>query len=43
MSRGAYEMKEQVDKDAQGGFPILNFIVLFIIATILYLIWDKLD
>jgi hypothetical protein len=43
LRRGAEEFKAEVDKDNDGGFPVINAIILAFIAIILYLIWDKLN
>ena len=36
-------MKQQVDKDNEGSFPLLYFGILTFITLVLYLIWDKLN
>ena len=43
LRRGADEIKAEVDKDNEVGFPILNAIILCFIALVLYLIWEKLN
>ena len=43
LQRGADELKAEVDKDNEVGFPILNALILAFIALVLYLIWDKLN
>jgi hypothetical protein len=43
LRRGAEDIKAEVDKDNESGFPILNALILAFIALVLYLIWDKLN
>ena len=43
LRRGAEEIKAEVDKDNEGGFPLVNAGILGFIALVLYLIWDKLN
>ncbi|TNV73164.1 hypothetical protein FGO68_gene14521 [Halteria grandinella] len=43
LRKGVDEIKEQVDKDNQLGFPLLSYGILSFIALVLYLIWDKLS
>lgn len=43
MKKGAEDIKAQVDKDNESGFPIASFLILGFIIIILLLIWDKLN
>ncbi len=43
LRRGAEDIKTDVDKDNEMGFPLLNALILSFIALVLYLIWDKLN
>jgi hypothetical protein len=43
LRKGAEDLKLQVNKDIEGGLPILSFAILAFIALVLYLIWDKLN